>query len=434
MNRNFTAIVCNGVARALVSEVPEYYEGHNIRPSLSALKKVVQVVPKPDALPARFGEDRWDFSSCFTIVREHRNIINFEKAPAEAKVFVKLFALDKLEKGLNVRTVSQDIHELLNILNEAIEASMLKRFAYLDNPDFYAVIEPKEVISYTKCSLYSIVMAFYRSLDFRHIPNYIDQDALIMRRNNLLQRAKYEEVAHAPNIPDDYFDVLITTFDHVMRDNTAPLHLRLTAGIMLMDSQLGLRTSEVLALTKDCVRYTSEQHGSKPYVWYRSIKAARGRNEYKIIETICTPLMLDTYTYYLDLRKQCKLVERSEFLYILPRGFNDITSKEAFRSSYYELVASYVPNARQPHGRIKPVKDRPGHPGEYYIPTVQNFRVHFASYLATCGTPYIFIEKMLSHSPLSKCDGSYYSGVRVPSGPEIEKSMTINLSLEDYDE
>jgi integrase len=193
----------------------------------------------------------------------------------------------------------------------------------------------------------------------------------------------------------------------------------MTAGIVLMNTQLGLRCLEILALEKDCIHEYNCGDGLRRYfTTYNCIKGARADVEVIQVKSICTPLLLETWSYMTELRKQSPYSEQSRFLYTL-----DIVQKsnkaselppvnrDTFVRQYKMFFGTYLKSEIEQDwkgiDRVKlPIRTDRNH---YSIPTIHNFRVHFATSLYAQDFPLDLIESIMSHTPQSNSFDSYYA-------------------------
>lgn len=418
-----TLTLVSGVARKLVKNVPENLGGNDIVVSPDSLMKVIEVMPDTGR-EILFIDDVWDFSPMFKLMSTGEHVLDFRIVPQEMKDAFKDYACVLLDRGLKVRTIHQRIFRV----NRAIHLAKIKTgeddARFLSSNDLYDALGGLG-ISYTK-QIISALGDFYRMMShygYRHVVDVRVFPELLVKVGDL---AKYVKHEHYGNIPDVFFDAIIRMYDSVMRDETKPFDERIASGVLLVNSQLGLRSSEGTILRKDCLHWAACDDGvRRPYIIYQSLKAARGRNEAVNVETLCTDITLRTLEYLLPLREKGALAGENDFLLRLEessvRGREDKPHTNGkLNDINIKLCRKYLPEAKMPWKGLKRRHFKYDE-NSYTIPSMHNFRVHFAVSLFEQGVPLCYIESMMSHSPESDPVDSYYSSI----APSMGKKTTI---------
>lgn len=413
-----------GIAKTLVHDIPGWIPVVDITPTINSVYNVVQRMPDEKEVPALFNEDVWDFSPLCPVVRSYLNKLDFNKCKPEYKTMLKVYALEAIENGTNIRS----IHCFIGQLAARLDAIIAKAGCMELITEQHIIEEIDQCgIKYSgKAEQMRRMILLLESAETCGIFTLTDMDALTIRLQQYRDLAKHEDHKPSSDIPEDYFCRLITMFNRVMRDETASLDRRLSAGIFLINSQLGLRTAEIPILKTDCLRYTDTINGVKPYIIYTSTKSAKGFMNSKRVEHMCTPLLESSIKYYLELREQCPTAKLTDILYVLPQRQIYPVSREALNDQYFQLLRDYFPEIRKPYPSFDPcLEGRKGNKKLYWYPKVYCFRVHVFSTLLNQGVPRSIIEKIMSHTPTSNCDDSYYGGVKTPSGSDVSNEMNL---------
>ena len=253
----------NGIANALVDEIPQRYDITPIVPTKDDMHYVVEIVPKNK--PARYDEDVWDFSECFAYNVGERAKIDFRYCVPATREAVKYLALFFLEKGAKVSSVSSQIQTLNSHMREivAIVGGDLER---VTENEIISHIRSLSCSPSTKRCYMTFLQYFYSCMSDCGLAHLVDVKELKLECARLKEIAKHQQTKHHPYIPDDYLNEIITFFDKVMRDEAKPLDHRLTAGVMLIDTQIGIRASELVIMSKDCTRKAETTKGERPYL------------------------------------------------------------------------------------------------------------------------------------------------------------------------
>jgi len=398
----------NGVVKALLNNIPAELGIKDIPAVKDALMRVVETIPtKP---PAFYPEDYWDFSKCFKYTRDPRTAVDFRRCHPEAKTALKDFAVYCLERGNKVTTVSNFVANADTLIRRLINETGTP-FALLDAPTIIGYIDRKDTRFGTKMAQASLLIDIFTMMTKRGRPHLVDIRQLDAYHLDVAAKHKHEATNHYKPVPEQYMDLLVTMLDSVMRDDTKPYDQRMTAGIMLVDTQLGMRTSEISIMPAHCVRYADTTKGKQPYVVYRSRKTARAA-EVVEVEHMGTDLLYKTLDYYFRLRERSPYA-REDFLYVDGSSKEYPIDNKTLQRRFAYLVKLYMPEAKNFIEGVDRHKFR-GCGDDWFIPSIHCLRTTVFSAMANHNIPYAFIEKMMSHTPGSMCDDGYYAGVNTP--------------------
>lgn len=406
-----------GLARQLIANIPEYMGGLDVVPGKGEHKAVVELIPVRGHL-VNYRSDVWDFSSGFRYQKNDRLKVNFKKADPQFKDLLKDFAAQLIDTySYKISTIKGRVDKLTAVFNKALETSGL--FILVDTDAITGTVETLFGNTEEKRDTYVFVTGFLQFLrEDRGLITPVDLEAIrriMISYGHCISRKRVYNTHK--NVPEEYFNAIVRTADRVMRDEREPFNMRMTAGIILTDTQLGLRQAEVLALETDCISgYLCSDGKERPYCTYNCIKAARADTEVVKIKTFCTPLLYDTVEYLNELRKQCDGAEDTDFIYVLnwmPGMRKPVTFPispgsfiHQYKNFFYRYLREYTLKEWRGIRKVKVVNTDAG--AVHAIPTVQNIRVHFATSLYRQGFPLDFIESVMSHTPSGNNYDSYY--------------------------
>ena len=384
-----------GLIRNLVTNVPTLpWEVPVIAPEKASLR-IVDCIPEKKC---DYSEDRMDFTQYFRLQRGCRCILDWTKVVEDARPYVKCFSLDNLDGGNKITTETSKILLLRKVLSAAEDNCKSHSFFGLVTDDLITAIEtiwPKSMSMQQWA--YAVTIEF---MDFMNDKTNIRLAVNIMKleQNRTFLSdilSGYDGEKGAPMITDEHLDALIEGFDRTMRDTTINASDRMTAGICLLNTQLGLRNSEIPAIKIDCLHSIEGNDGVvDDYIIYNSIKAARCGRESIEVKTICTPLAKETVKYLLTLRQNIRGWENNEYLYIQDNAdcrAGLVYKSDLFRNHYKFIMGKYMrditdrdwPNIKRmsvykmlkSHGNIEWAKQ------ELTIPQIHSYRVTFACQL-----------------------------------------------------
>ena len=189
----------------------------------------------------------------------------------------------------------------------------------LTTNDFCQYIDNKDITATGKHDMYIssfMVLSFIKN-NYR-LPLLIDLPLLKQRSAEEKKRSK-EEANKLPDIPKEYFNAILNTAVRVMRDKKAEYNRRATACEIVMLSQLGLRTGDLMALrVSDRFKKTIPGSGHKvAYIHYRSRKPSKPHDDMLEFDIFCTDLCSEAIDVLIKLRKNNPLAKDNDYLYIL---------------------------------------------------------------------------------------------------------------------
>ena len=421
-------MLLNGVARALIKDIPPMLGGMDIVPSPADFFGLTDFPPtKLEQWFCDFNDDIWDARKAFTMQWRAENKIRFVDCDPQAVFVVKCFVAQCLDDKIKFSTLHNNTRYLIRIINGAISRCQEKEMILVTARHILDSMRDTFKDIYSQLYSLNVVKKFvkYVQTTFGGFP-LVDISALEREALKLSDIASlHHNHRHYPAIPQELFNGLMTVFHLVMHDAAAPLNDRLIAGIMLIETQTGLRKSELCSLETDFLGYFLCDTGDvEPYVTYNCIKAARGDLEVVPLNTWCTALCEKTAKEYLELRKQCIYADQTDFLFVLdprnsPRDGLFPVDPQTLYTLYHRLCCKYayylVDRDWKGFNRVNVAGAKNN--AKLTIPPLHCYRTTVASMAAQQGLSYDYIECALGHDPNSEMDLGYYGGVSIPSAP-----------------
>lgn len=410
-----------GLIRNLISNIPSVpWEVPVVAPIRASLR-IVDCIPEKKC---DYNDDRMDFTSYFTLQRGCRCILDWRKVEKDARPYVKCFNLDNLDQGNKIVTESTKLLILRKIIAKAKENTRSHSFYGIVTDDIIHAVETIWPKNYSMQQIgYAAIIEFIDFMnDKTNIRLAVDVERLEHNRIFLCDiLSGYDGEKGSPMITEEQLDALIGGFNRTMRDPGINPSDRMTAGICLLNTQLGLRNSEIPAIKTDCLRSVEGNDGTMyDYIVYNSIKAARMGREAVEVKTICTPIAKETIQYLLELRQNIRGWENNPFLYIQDCAdcrAGLVYKSDLFRNHYKFVVARYMkdivdrdwPNIKR-MSVSKVLKERgmaESANQKLSIPGIHSYRVTFACQLYAKHINPDYINAIMSHTPQSECNDSY---------------------------
>ena len=211
-----------------------------------AFKSVLEYVPNSDN-KITYSENVWDFNDYYKDINSKDYIIYFNKASEDYRDYLKMFVIYKITQKSKVSTIKVRIINFISIIS-AIKSTQNKPFTLITTDDIKNEIESRNIISSTKHSLYVATYLIYEFI----IKNYelsllVDINELHKKSAEEKSTAKRDSVK-IPNIPEEYYSVILSKAIETLDNGKASYNRRMTAGLIIIESQTGLRTQDLLGL------------------------------------------------------------------------------------------------------------------------------------------------------------------------------------------
>lgn len=380
-----------------------------------------------------YYDDKWDMSGITEAnLPPHSNVLDFTKVQSnDYRTALKDYILlELLRNRKGVTTLHNTCWKLVSFLN-ALHNNGCKHLSELTSDlvdDYIKNINGKEPYKAAIVSTITDFLANYNifkeKLDskvFTVLENAID--------NNLLEAGKIN--GKSKNIPEKYFNQLLAACIKVMNDAQEQKLYRGLAALLIIETQVGLRTGELFALEIDSVEEIAPTNGNKAFkLKYKTWKNRRGFQPCTQAFTYMNSLAYKAYSFLKELYKGDRNRLGTTYLFLVDEKV-PITPDRAFRllKKYYKHINKY----------FQTIYDEPEASGEalhrieiqykkkptQYLecPTFHQYRVHLCSALYQKGVPLEYIEKYMSH--LSKTMFGYYARPKCSVQENMDFSMKV---------
>lgn len=375
-----------------------------------------------DNLQVYYWDDYWDFSG-FQTTNTSISCYRFDytKTPECFKENLKNFVLISIiENRKKIVGVNEDFRAMCKFLSFCVEHGILE-VKYIEAAHVKEWVEsyPDEVSERYRSSLVGSVRLFCENYEanFTQVFSkefYRDINAIV---DGTLIKAEFEN-ARTSDIPSDYFDRTLTAAITTIDDEEAPIYYRALSCMLLMESQVGLRTGELFNLKLGCVKPITISTGDTTYyveydTWKRHHGTRRSSKEISYVNNH----FKKGYDSIIELSKKKREDLKSDCLFVESKNgkatifpvspanvFPYMNNLFEYYNRYFQTIYS-TPQDREGLSCIKLPKNRE-QPERYLLrPTLTQFRVHVCSELYTKGCPIEYIEKFMSHL---SAEMSYY--------------------------
>ena len=376
-----------------------------------AFKNVLEYVPNSDD-KITYSEKVWDFNQYYKDINSDDYKIDFNKASEDYIDYLKLFVIYKITQKSKISTIKRRIISFISIIS-AIKNEQNKPFSLITTDDIKNEIESRNIISSTKHSLYVATYLIYEFI----IKNY--ELSLLVDVNELQKKSAEDralskkENTKIPNIPEDYYSVILTKAIETLDNEKASYNRRMTAGLIIIETQTGLRTQDLLGLK------VNDIHEKKlpvsdvvcNYLHFQTRKPSKAHSDMLEFDIYASKLCAEAFNKMNILRKKC-VYKNEPYLYVLDsigRSTNKYPiSTERLQIEYRKFFLEELKDlTREKWEGINPVKHVWGNKTyQLNIPEIRQYRVHLATALYNNGISLNYIKKYLGH--LSEYMLGYY--------------------------
>lgn len=384
-----------------------------------------------------FSSDAWDFNDCFKWRSSDAFRFSFASIPDPFKTSVKFFVLMTLMNSDNkVTTVNRRFTELIPFFNY-IYSNNITSLRQITNKDIAAYMDSYVKTHSPKSScMVRIALQIFFEFIFANYSYDMNMDLSVFSKYDYLNALEksLREFNKTPDIPDDYYDELLSVLMTVMRDKTAKYDYRVVACIYIILTQTGLRITEIHALTTTSLRSILVKGiATGYYLEVQEFKPASRYEEVLPFTTFANALTVEAVKTLENLRLQSGKSSDNNFLYIPTNGKNIPAEPRISLNWFHKLLWNYMPSCRLepdeecPYEELNKVKVTGNSGDNRYVisPQTKQFRVHLCTELYfKHHVSLLFIQKFMGHLSDSM-QGYYIRDNREVNIEEISATETL---------
>lgn len=406
---------------------------------IQAFRNVVDKLPVKD-LKISFNDDVWNFNPYFKGINDDSYKVIFTNLPDQLKDFSKFFVLYNIMSKKKIPTTNLRYSDAKSILLNIMNFTFHKTIYVITTDDIKNEILRRNVSPITNHNLYESVYQYYYFL----INNYkleLPVEIKIIKNLGIEEKNKAkekEEDNKLTNIPEEYYTAILKAALTKMRDKKAEYNSRVTACLIVMLTQLGLRISDLVGLTIDQLHYKklSKSGSIAYYIRYKSRKPSKPRQPMLEFDIFSNDLCTEAFQTIKKIRKNCTFSKDYNYLYVLNSTHNSKDEfpvpRHRFNREYKSFLLETLPDysTREWEGITATTiynKDAVGKKDDkrisIYPPDTRQYRVHLCTALYEAGVPLAYIQKYMGH--LSDYMQGYYVRPKDTYQENIEYSERV---------
>lgn len=394
--------------------------------------KTVNRLPLPE-VTVFYHDDYWDFSGLGTAnLSSHVYIFDYQKMPDEYKDLAKEYILTEVmmnRRGLStisnnfyyIRRFTNYLHDQHCFCLEDVTQNMI--IDYFLNQDCSERCKKQ-----SQNAIYSLCCYYDMFIDELSVELF---ETIKSQANDRVVEAEFI-AGKSVNIPEDYFNALLATSVKIMNEENEPEYYRATAALVIIESQIALRTGELFALEANMIEKINVTGDECIYrLKYKTWKRHKGLYDSSYAITYINELTYKAYTFLETLFAKKRKALQTNILYIWKK--TPVPSNKAnkvfvdyykYINKYFQTIYDEPAKADAPLFRSMIRYKSKSKPTQYLEhPTTAQFRVHLCSDLYYKGVPIEYIELFMSH--LSTTMQGYYARPKHSPQEDMEYSMRV---------
>lgn len=395
---------------------PSFAFGNDSQKYQDAFRRVIECVPNTEN-KIMFNSDIWDFRPLFKGINSKSYKIIF-RADDDYKDYLKFFVIYTIGRRTKISTACRNVGNYIEVISSVKKNTNHKDFSLITTEDIINNIEERDVKSSRYSALYSSVYRIYSFI----VKNYkvdLPIDIKVLEEKALHYSRRTEtDSDKIPNIPEEYYQIIIRKAVEVMNDETQSLRSRMTAGAIVVLSQTGLRRQDLAG-----IKITDLKEKRLPvsdvtcnYLHFQSRKPSKAHSALLEFDIIASPLCVDAINKMIQVRTDCEFAFEP-YLYVLPSSGKSSSrypvTGERLELEYKRFFYDYLfdETQREWDGIHKSVFVANNSKNNRVrvtmnVPTISQFRVHLATALYNNGISLTYIQRYLGH--LSEYMLGYY--------------------------
>lgn len=364
--------------------------------------------------------DRWDFSQ-YTVVSNSHSTLVFDSCTETFKDDLKDYIILRILSGnIKIATLYDEFVILRRFLNY-LAGTGLYNIDGIDDSDVEKYFSSLEVAETTFLKYQRVIKIFLQLYDAEHRTEVLTPGIEeLCKRMDPSQLKAIIMAARRKAIPDNFFNKLLSKLICIMHDEAESNRTRGIAAMLVIDSQTGLRASELSLLEANSVEEIDIDGETAKMIRYKIVKTAKGNTgtideityindisyeAYKVAldvfaenrskrssKYLCCPpsakLPVDSTTYLQFMKKICVMYH--EELETTNEKLKEILCGKIKK---HRFIDDFAPRSKALQNIVSSFSDEQ----EFYYPLVHQFRNTVVSGLLKRGIQLEFIRRYMGH-------------------------------------
>lgn len=371
-----------------------------------------------------YESDIWDFSQ-YTLISTNHTSLHFENVCENFKGLLKDHILLLILRGnIKLTSIYDEYAKLRPFLNFIYSKGVLE-IVNIDESDISSFLSSLNVSSRTYIKYQHAIKNFLMLYDCENKTETLSPGIEKLCERMEFRKLKAEIISNRRSaIPDTYFNKLVQLLIERMEDSDEYDMIRAYCAMLLIDSQTGLRVSELSLLEANSVETMLIDDVNYRMIHYKIVKTAKGNTGYTEHITYINDLAYKGYKFLMDFFEENRKERNSNLLFCSKRGklpidtsmfvkylrklcveYADVvgstdssysddlegkTSLDSYIKEYRNKTIAF--NAKENNKNLNLPKDT-----IFYYPLVHQFRNTVVDRLIRAGVKLEFIRRYMGH-------------------------------------
>lgn len=363
----------------------------------------------------------WDFSQ-YTLLTNAHDRLHFESCVEIFRDDLKDYVLLRiLSSNIKISTLYSELVILRQFFNY-LAGTGLYRIDGIDDSDVEKYFISLDISAITFLKHQSVIKEFLKLYDAEHETEVLTPGIEeLCKRMDPSKLKAIVKAARRKSIPDDFYNKLLSKLIHIMHDENELSKKRGLAAMLVIDSQTGLRASELSLLEANSIEEVDIDGKIAKMIKYKIVKSVRGgNNEYINAITYINDISFEAYkvatevfsenrknrnTNYLCCFSEAKLpVDTKTYLNFMKEvcikynrelGSTDEKLKETLsgKMSKSSFILDIARNNKELQDTVNDFPDNQ----EFYYPLVHQYRNTVVVGLLRRGVKLEFVRRYMGH-------------------------------------
>lgn len=357
----------------------------------------------------KYEDDVWDLRDLL-VIPSTIGYIHFDKVPENFVDNVKDFFISSiLVKNIKLSSLKSKMQSLLPALRyfEKNGVYSISNITYTDCKN-YLIGRRKDVKTLAKSK--NALLEFIKFSDLNYNTKILTNEINKLLEYKPAYGSKEKEYYAFYPLPDEFLTKIIKILINVMRDEKALPDKRAKAAIIIMDSQLGLRSGELSLLKAGCVKTFKQNDVEVRSLTYSTYKTATCDGDTFTGETFCNDLCYEAYNLLMELCKEERESRGVDNLLVLQKSKCPIisTNYNSWLKSFCLDHIEELELTNKKYENVMPTKTKPARikikrkfsvPNDttIYLPIMHQFRHTAIQNLLDKGVEPEFVRQFMNH-------------------------------------
>lgn len=405
-------LACEYIDNIPWDKSPAFAFSGDTKSYMQAFKNIVDVLPVGD-MKVSFDSDVWDFNPYIKEGNTADYKFIFTDVPEEIKDYCKFFVLYGIMGKRKIPTINIRYSNFKSVYLGISDKTSHKSLFVMTTKDIQDEIVGRNDAPSTAHNLYESVYQVYDFL-FKNYKLKLPVELKTIKDLGIKEKnlsKKNTEDSKIPNIPEQYFVKILNKCLELLRNEEIDYSTRMTAALIVILSQTGLRLGDLLCLTvNNLIEKKLAKSGNVAYyIHYTAKKPSKSHAPLLEFDIFSNSLATEAFKLMIKLRKTCDTSKGHKYIYVLPsvaRSKDEYPlQRNRFIKEYKKLMYNYLPSESSMEWEgVNPcifeiwnseTKER--EKVTLNIPESRQYRVHLCTALYEKGVPLVYIQRYMSH-------------------------------------